>query len=80
MDKGVNMKRIVFASIALVLLASPMLAQSGTPQEQRACSRDVKRYCRQVISQGDFSVLGCLQTNRAKISKACRKVLLDHGQ
>ena len=74
------MKRVVFASIALVLFASPTLAQSGTPQEQRVCSRDVKRYCRQVISQGDFSILGCLQTNRAKISKACRKVLLDHGQ
>jgi hypothetical protein len=62
------MKRVVSASIALVLFASPMLAQSGTPEEQRACSRDVKRYCGQVISQGDFSVLACLQKNRAKIN------------
>jgi hypothetical protein len=25
-------------------------------------------------------VLGCLKTNRARLSKACQKVLTDHGQ
>ena len=30
----------------------------GTPDEQKACSRDVQRHCRAVIDQGDFSVLG----------------------
>jgi Cysteine rich repeat len=74
-----KMTRISIA-ISLLLLTAPVLAQSGTPEEQKACSPDVKRYCRKVISEGDFSILACLQQNRATISKACRKVLADHGQ
>ena len=35
--------------------------RSGTPEEQAACSRDVQRYCRPVIDQGDFTILACLQ-------------------
>jgi hypothetical protein len=54
--------------------------RSGTPEEQAACSRDVQRYCRAVIDQGDFTILACLQQNRAKISKACDQVLKNHGQ
>ena len=54
--------------------------RSGTPEEQAACSRDVQRYCRPVIDQGDFTVLACLQQNRSKISKACDQVLKNHGQ
>jgi hypothetical protein len=54
--------------------------RSGTPEEQAACSRDVQRYCRPVIDQGDFTVLACLQQNRHKLSKACEQVLKNHGQ
>ena len=54
--------------------------RSGTPEEQAACSRDVQRHCRPVIDQGDFTVLACLQQNRAKLSKACEQVLKNHGQ
>lgn len=53
---------------------------SGTEAEQRACSRDVSRFCRQVMDQGDFTILACLQQNRPKISKACNQVLVSHGQ
>jgi 3'-phosphoadenosine 5'-phosphosulfate (PAPS) 3'-phosphatase len=67
-------------SIALAIVSSPVLGQSGTPEEQRAYSADVKRYCRKVISERHFSILACLQQNRAKISKVCQKVLIDHGQ
>jgi len=74
------MKGVFIATIALTVSGSPVLAQSGTPEEQRACSPDVKRYCRKVISEGDLSVLACLQQNRAAISKACQKVLTNHGQ
>jgi hypothetical protein len=52
----------------------------GTPDEQKACARDVQRHCRPVIDQGDLMVLSCLQQNRPKISAACDKVLKDHGQ
>jgi hypothetical protein len=54
--------------------------RSGTPEEQAACSRDVQRYCRPVIDQGDFTVLACLQQNRPKLTKACDQVLKNHGQ
>ena len=54
--------------------------RSGTPEEQKACSRDVQRHCRSVMDQGDLIVLSCLQQNRPKISAACDKVLKDHGQ
>ena len=54
--------------------------RSGTPEEQKACNRDVQRYCRKVIDEGDFTILACLQENRAKLSEACAHVLKDHGQ
>jgi hypothetical protein len=54
--------------------------RSGTPEEQAACSRDVQRYCRPVIDQGDFTILACLQQNRPKLTKACELVLKNHGQ
>ncbi|MDB5640309.1 MAG: hypothetical protein JWP51_5217 [Bradyrhizobium sp.] len=73
--------------LALTLLSLPVSTnaiadqpRSGTPEEQAACSRDVQRYCRPVIDQGDLTVLACLQQNRPKISKACDLVLKTHGQ
>jgi hypothetical protein len=71
--------------LALVLLSlsvstAAVAQERGTAEEQKACSRDVQRYCRPVIDQGDLIVLSCLQQNRPRISKACDKVLKDHGQ
>jgi len=73
--------------LALILLSTSVstgaIAQqqrSGTPDEQKACARDVERFCRPVIDQGDFTVLACLQQNRPKISTACDQVLKNHGQ
>ena len=74
--------------IALTLLSvsAPTFAfaqqqqRSGTAEEQAACSRDVQRFCRPVIDQGDFTILACLQQNRPKLTKACDQVLKNHGQ
>ena len=73
--------------LALSLLSLPVSTgaiaeqqRSGTPEEQAACSRDVQRYCRPVIDQGDFTILACLQQNRPKLTKACELVLKNHGQ
>jgi len=60
-----------------VLLAS---AASAQQQGHDACARDVARHCRAVMNDGDQAVLACLQQNRARISKACDKVLVEHGQ
>jgi len=54
--------------------------RSGTAEEQKACARDVQRFCRPVIDQGDFTILACLQQNRPKITPACDSVLKNHGQ
>ncbi len=40
----------------------------------------LSRFCRAQINDGDQIVLACLKQNRAKLSKACAKVLTDHGQ
>ena len=69
------MTRFVFA-IPLVLLASTASAQQG----HDACARDVSRFCRAYINDGDQAVLACLKQNRARLSKACDKVLTEHGQ
>jgi hypothetical protein len=71
------MKRL-FLAFALVLTAFSASAQ--TPHEHDACARDVARFCRAVMNNGDSAVLACLQQNRARISRGCNKVLTEHGQ
>jgi hypothetical protein len=67
-------------TLSLSTAASAEEPRSGTPEEQKACTRDVQKFCRPVIDQGDFTVLACLKENRAKISVACDQVLKTHGQ
>jgi hypothetical protein len=79
------MRKILLACTLLSISASTgAIAQqqqrSGTPEEQKACARDVQRFCRPVIDQGDFTVLACLQQNRTKLTAACGQVLTNHGQ
>ena len=71
---------ITLSSLALSTSALAQGMSRGSPEEQRACSRDAQRFCREVIAQGDLAVLGCFQQNRAKISRACDAVLKSHGQ
>jgi Cysteine rich repeat len=76
-----NLKSLSLACIFLSALTTSALAQqSGTDEEQKACTPDVKKFCGAVISQGDLAILSCLQQNRPKISKACNQVLVNHGQ
>jgi Cysteine rich repeat len=63
--------------LPLVLMASMASAQQ---QGHDACARDVSRFCRAHMSEGDQIVLACLQQNRSRLSRACAKVLADHGQ
>ncbi|MDB5516630.1 MAG: hypothetical protein JWQ17_3388, partial [Tardiphaga sp.] len=62
--------------IPLVLIASAASAQQG----HDACARDVARFCRAHMNDGDQVVLGCLQQNRSRISRACAKTMADHGR
>ena len=63
--------------LPLVLMASMASAQQ---QGHDGCARDVSRFCRAHMSEGDQIVLACLQQNRNRLSHACAKVLADHGQ
>ena len=78
------MFKALLATTLLVSATAGAFAQgqprSGTPEEQKACAPDVSRYCRAVMNDGDFVILGCLQANRPKISKKCDAVLKSHGQ
>jgi hypothetical protein len=65
-------------AIPLLLIASAASAQSGRPDP--GCARDVSRFCRALMDQGDMVILGCLKQHRERLSKSCAKVLADHGQ
>ena len=78
------MRKFFFAltllSISVSTGAIAQQPRSGTPDEQKACSRDVSRFCRSLMDQGDFVILACLKENRPKLTKACDQVLINHGQ
>jgi Cysteine rich repeat len=58
------------------LIASGASAQQG----HDACARDVSRFCRAVMNDGDSVVLACLRQHRARLSRACDRVLTENGQ
>jgi hypothetical protein len=69
------MARFLFL-VPFILMVSTASAQQG----HEPCARDVSRFSRAHINDGDQIVLPSLKQNRAKLSKACAKVLTDHGQ
>ena len=71
------MARILFI-IPFALMASAASAQQQPGHD--ACARDVSRFCRAHMNEGDQIVLACLKEHRARLSKGCEKVLTDHGQ
>lgn len=73
------MSKILFV-IPLVLMASSGSAQAQQREGHDACARDVSRFCRAQMQDGDQIILACLKQNRAKISKACQQKLASHGQ
>jgi hypothetical protein len=88
MFRKVAMLTAVFAVSAMPGLAQsplpplpfpPLPMQQGTPEERAACSPDVRKFCGSDL-QDTMRVLACLQANRPKISAACNRVLVSHGQ
>ena len=70
------MIRSAFIFPLILFTASASAQQPG----HDACARDVTRFCRAVMNNGDGAVLACLKEHRARLTKACDKVLTDHGQ
>jgi hypothetical protein len=78
---GNPIAKLVSAIVLLCLASSSGIAQSahqGTPQEQKACSRDASKFCRNQLGD-DGAVQQCLQRNRPKLSASCRNVFQSHG-
>ena len=75
-------KFLLALTLLSISVSSAAFAQqrSGTAEEQKACTRDVQKFCRPVIDQGDFTILACLKEHRSKISAACDQVLKNNGQ
>lgn len=68
---------VAFAQQQPAPMPFPNMMQ-GTPEEQRACAPDSSRFCKQ-FEPDPLQVLGCLQQNRTRISKACETVLRNRG-
>ena len=75
-------------AVITVLLASSLASGAAFAQTQfrppsspdeRACRGDARRYCKEFFPD-QFRVLSCLQSHRARLSRACRGVLDSHGQ
>jgi hypothetical protein len=87
----VGVKAAVFGAFVILGSTGAVLAQQqapqpmpfpnmmqGSPEEERACAPDSTRFCKQ-FEPDAIQVLGCLQQNRARISKACQAVLRNRG-
>lgn len=61
------MNRFITAVAITATLTVGASAQSGTPEDQRACNASVQKYCVRAIQGGDMAILGCLQQNRSRI-------------
>jgi hypothetical protein len=71
------------AALTLVAATSASAQGQGDARERAACRPDVMRFCKQLIKDNNddvFSILNCLQSNRARISRTCGAVLASHGQ
>ena len=70
-------------SIMLLLLAmtsGQALSQGAGGQssaQERACIRDVQKFCKDAVSNNDL-VLQCLQAHGDQLRPACHKVLVDN--
>jgi hypothetical protein len=73
------LKKVLLLAFIASSVAAPAFAQNTREAQERACGRDVSRFCKAVMDAGDMVILSCLQQNRTKISAACQKVLKDNG-
>jgi hypothetical protein len=82
MERKMIGKMLLAAGLAtLASTATFSQAMPGSPQEQSACRPDTRRFCTHIKPEmGPFAYLACLQSNRAKLSKACLAVLASNGQ
>jgi len=77
------MFRRILLTLALTAVSSMAFAESGTPEEQAACSPDVRKFCAKTPpadTDTNTYYLTCLETHRDQLSIKCLNVLMDHGR
>jgi hypothetical protein len=80
MIRNMTLNKVLLLAVIAGSVATNAFAQDATrASQEKACGKDVSRYCKPVIDAGDMVILSCLQQNRTKISQACQKVLKDNG-
>jgi hypothetical protein len=83
-ERYLMLRRIAFAAaLSLAAVTSVSAQGQGDAKERAACRPDVMRFCKQFVKDKNddvVSILNCLESNRARISKACSQVLASHGQ
>ena len=74
------MLRILFVLLGLVAAQALAVSPVSAQQSHDACVRDVTRFCRAHMNDGDSVVLECLKQHRSRLSRACDRVLTENGQ
>lgn len=74
------MLRILLVLLGIFAAQAFAVSAVSAQQGQDACARDVTRFCRAHMNDGDSVVLACLKQHRARLSRACDKVLTENGQ
>lgn len=70
--------RGVVAGLVVLAGLSAASAQDQRATQEKACSRDVSRYCRKLMNEGDAAIHQCLQQHREKLSPTCRRMVEGH--
>ncbi|GEC14850.1 hypothetical protein [Nitrobacter winogradskyi] len=71
---------VILSLLPLLAVIGVASAQTATEKSNSGCARDVAKYCRAQMNDGDMVVLSCLRAHRAKLSKKCARTLAVHGQ
>ena len=75
------MFKISFVFLSALMASQVLLPpQASAQQGHDACARDVSRFCRAHMNDGDSVVLACLKQHRSRISRACDKIMTENGQ
>lgn len=71
---------VILSLLSVLGMTAVASAQNATQKHHSDCARDVARYCRSKMNDGDMVVLACLKEHRARLSKRCARTLVEHGQ
>ena len=66
---------LLAAALALVISATPVVAQDHRGRGNDACTGNSARLCKKFFGKGDGVILQCFQKNKTRLSAPCRNFL-----